>query len=79
MDSLYAVQAARITGTFTQAPTPERADARRRALRDSERLEREMARLRVQAGKERQLARQVELNMELKRLQSQLLNLRESL
>jgi len=78
-DSLVALLAARLTGTFAEARTPERAAARRRALQDSDRLEREITRLQAQAGKERQLARQVELNRELKRLQSTLIDLRESL
>lgn len=71
MNALLALMAARLTGSFTPAGSPERAAARQDALRECERLDTEIARLRAAAAKERQVARQVELNLELKRLEQQ--------
>lgn len=79
MDSVQALLAARLTGTFKTADSPEQADARRQALQECERLELEATRLRTQAAKERQLARQVELNLALKRVQAQLAAARQQL
>ena len=79
MDSVQALLAARLTGTFKAADSPEQAGARRRALQDCERLELEATRLRTQAAKEKQLARQVELNLALKRVQTQLAAARRQL
>jgi hypothetical protein len=72
MECLQALQASRHTGAFKVAVTPESAHARRLALRECERLEVEAARLRTQAAKEKQLPRQVELNLALKRVQAEL-------
>lgn len=71
MDKLLALHAARVTGAFVPPDSPEHAGARREALREVERLDGEIARLRTVAVKEKQLARQVELNLELKRLERQ--------
>ncbi|MCE8039759.1 DUF4391 domain-containing protein [Halomonas sp. MCCC 1A11062] len=79
MDSVQALLAAKLTGTFKAADSPEQASARRHALRECDRLEAEAARLRTQAGKEKQLARQVELNLALKRVLAQLAAAREQL
>lgn len=72
MECLQALQAARHTGVFKVADTPENAHARRLALQECERLGAEAARLRTQAAKEKQLPRQVELNLALKRVQAEL-------
>ena len=66
VDVLLALEAARRTGRFEIPEVAERRAARREALRDCARLEAEMARLRAAAAKEKQMARQVELNLELK-------------
>lgn len=79
MDSVQALLAARLTGTFKAADSPEQAAARRQALQECERLELEATRLRTQAAKEKQLARQVELNLALKRVQAQLAAARQQL
>ena len=79
MDSVQALLAARLTGTFKAADTPEQAAARRQALQECERLELEATRLRTQAAKEKQLARHVELNLALKRVQAQLTAARQQL
>jgi hypothetical protein len=69
MDCLTAAEAARITGRFRLAEDADQAAARREALRTCLRLEREAARLRSQAAKERQMAKRVDLNLALQRLQ----------
>lgn len=79
MDCLTAWQAAKVTGTFTTTGTPAQAAARREALRTCQRLELESARLRGLATKEKQMARQVELNLALKRLSAELSSVREQL
>ena len=79
MDSVQALLAARLTGTFKAADSPEQAVARRQALQECQRLEQEEARLRTLAAKEKQLARQVELNLALKRVQAQLAAARQQL
>ena len=70
IDTLLAMQAAQVTGTFATPATLEHAATRREALQDYARLEAEITRLRVVAEKEKQLSRQVELNLELKRVQA---------
>lgn len=79
IDGVQALLAARFTGTFKAADTPEQAAARRQALQECERLELDATRLRTQAAKEKQLARQVELNLALKRVQAQLAAARQQL
>jgi hypothetical protein len=72
VDCVQALLAARLTGSYQTPTTPEQAAARRQALADCERLEAEVSRLRAQALREKQLARQVELNLTLKRVQAEL-------
>lgn len=79
IDSVQALLAARLTGSFKAADSPEQAAARRQALQECERLELEATRLRTLAAKEKQLARQVELNLTLKRVQAQLAAARQQL
>lgn len=79
MDCVQALLAARLTGSYRTPTTPEQAGVRRQALADCERLEAEISRLRAQAAKEKQLARQVELNLTLKRVQAELAAARQQL
>lgn len=79
MDCLTAWQAAQYTGTFTATDTPAQAAARREALRTCQRLELESARLRALATKEKQMAKQVDLNLALKRISAELISAREQL
>lgn len=72
LDTLTAFQAAQITGVFAQSETEEQASVRRTALQNCQRLEGEAVRLRNVAAKEKQLARRVEMNIELQRLQREL-------
>lgn len=74
-----ALQAATKTGRFQLAANPGQAAARRQALEGWAQRETELARLRQQAKSERQIARQVALNLEIKRLQAELQNSRELL
>lgn len=79
IDSVQALLAARLTGSFKAADSPEQATARRQALQECDGLELEATRLRTLATKEKQLARQVELNLALKRVQAQLATARQQL
>lgn len=72
VDCVQALLAARLTGSYQTPTTAEQAAARRQALADCERLEAEVSRLRAQAAKEKQIARQVELNLALKRVKAEL-------
>ena len=79
MDNLEALLAARLTGSFKDANSPEQAAARRQGLQDCQRLELEAVSLQAKAAKEKQLARQVELNLALKHVQAQLASARKQL
>ena len=68
--TLLALQAARVTGAFAVAANSDHAAARRDALQECARLDAEIARLRATAAKEKQMARRVELNLELKRVEA---------
>jgi hypothetical protein len=70
IDTLLALQAARVTGAFTLAADAEHAAVRRGALEECARLDGEIARLRATAAKEKQMSRRVELNLELKRVEA---------
>lgn len=79
MDTVLALEVARRTGVFELPASTERSAARRAALQECARCEAESARLRAAAAKEKQLPRQVELNLKLKRLNEQLAEARERL
>lgn len=70
MDTLIALRAARITGQFRPADDVAHAEQRRFALQEVKRLDAEIAVLRSAASKARQIARQVELNLQIKRLEA---------
>ncbi len=71
LDTVVTLLAAAVTGTFTVASSPELAAARRTALAECVRLEVQIASLRAAATKECQVARQVELNLDIKCLEAQ--------
>jgi hypothetical protein len=79
IDTLLALHAARMTGVFTQPTSAQHAVARREALRECTGLRTQIAALRTAAAKETQIARQVEINLELKRMQAALAAARERL
>lgn len=71
IDALAALLAARVTGVFTRSRSPEEAEVRRNALAECVRLDARIASLRAAAAKEKQLSRQVAMNMELQRIQAE--------
>jgi hypothetical protein len=72
IDTLMALQAAHVTGAFAMPTNAGKAEQRREALQESARLDKEIARLRATAAKEKQMSRRVDLNLELKRLEAAL-------
>ncbi len=72
IDRLAALEAAQITGTFAPPHSGDRASAVREGLDTYARLQRDIAALRAQAEKAKQINRRVELNLEIKRLEAAL-------
>lgn len=70
LDTLCALEAARLSGRFAALPTAEARGARREALAETTRLDADISRLRAAASGEKQMARHVELNLELKRAEA---------
>jgi len=79
LDSMVAMNTAILTGSFALAENAEYAAARRNALRECGVLHEEIVRLRTLATKERQIPRQVELNLELKRIEAELATTKQKL
>jgi len=79
MDCLIAWKAAQYTGSFTRTATSGQATVRREALRICQQLELESSRIRALAVKEKQIAKQVDLNLELRRIDAELATAREQL
>lgn len=79
MDTVAALDIARETGRFHPSPTREQAAERHQALQQCRELQARLQQLRTQAQKERQLARQVALNQELRAGQAQLQALKQRL
>lgn len=77
--SVEAILAAKISGKLAPATEPALQDTRRQALADHSRLQRDIAALRAQAMKEKQVNRRAELNMALKRLRAELAGVERSL
>lgn len=69
IDTLIALQASQLTGAFTLATTKEAAIARQEAVQKCRELETKIVVLRNAAVKEKQMARRVELNLEIKGLE----------
>ena len=69
---IEALAAADITGSYVAPSGPENAAVRREALESHERLTKQIAAIRAQAGKEKQIRRRVDLNVKLKRLEEEL-------
>jgi hypothetical protein len=72
INCLEAFQAAQITGRFVPSTSNESALARREALVEYDRLVRQIAALCAQAERESQINRRVDLNLEIKRLETEL-------
>lgn len=72
LDTAVALQASALTGVFRMLDSAERAQERRQALHASIALQSEIASLRSAAAKTSQMARQVELNLQIRRLEAEL-------
>lgn len=70
IDTLLALLAAEVTGRFAMATSADHASARREALGECARCDAEITRLRSVAATEKQVARQVELNLQIKRAEA---------
>lgn len=79
LDTVVALQAALVTGAFTLLDSAERAQQRRQALHVSLTLQGQIACLRSVASKASQMARQVQFNLEIQRLQAELAAVRTRL
>jgi hypothetical protein len=79
IDTLVALVAARLTGTFALVASAPEADARRAATSEYARVEAEIGRVRRLAARETQVSRQVELNQQLGRLRTTLAEARTKL
>lgn len=66
IDTATALQAAALTGQFTTSPNRVEAAARRTALHQCHDLKAHIAQLRTRASNEKQLPRQVALNLEIR-------------
>ena len=78
-DRIAALEAARITGTFVVPGATEQGAALKDGLAEYTRIERELVGLRARAKKEKQVGRRVELNVAIKRLESELATIRGQL
>lgn len=79
LERIAALEAARITGTFAPPHAAAHAAALQSGLEMYSLLKREIALLRAQATKEKQLNRRVQLNLDLKKLESKLADVTKSL
>lgn len=79
LDTVVALQVALVTGAFALLDSAERTQQRHQALHASLALQSQIASLRSHAAKASQMARQVGLNLEIKRLQAELAKLRTQL
>ena len=79
IDRILAFHASRLTGKFETAASPEIARLRQESLLKCARLESEISRLRSLAKKEKQMARQIDLNLELKGVEASLATTKQKL
>ena len=76
MDTIAALDVAQETGSFVPSVSRAKAEARHAALQQLRDLRAQAGELRVRAAKERQMARQVALNEELRGINAQMEELR---
>ena len=79
IDREAALEAARITGVFELSHLEDRASGIRDGLSEHARLTRDIALLRAQASKEKQVNRRVKLNVEIRALEATLAHVTQSL
>jgi len=72
IDRVMALESARITGIYVPPDSEERSKAMWLGLNAHANLTRELALLRAQAAKEKQINRRIELNLQIKRLEADL-------
>lgn len=77
IDTTTALQVAELTGQFSPSTNQEDAAARRATLHQCVELKTSIAQLRTQAAKEKQMPRQVALNLEIRSAQASLQDLLE--
>jgi len=71
IDTMTALQAARITGRFVTSTSPEQAAAQRAALHRCREIDGLVASRRLAAAKEKQIARQMAINLDIERLEQE--------
>ncbi len=76
---ILALEAARVTGRYAPPSTAEAAARLRQSLEELGRQQRQLAALRTQARKEKQINRRVELNLEIQRITTAIDDCRQSL
>ena len=79
IDTVLALQAAEVTGSFSLPASPTAAAGRAAALRETRRLDNSIAEIRAAAVKEKQIRRRVEMNLKLARLRADRDEMRERL
>ena len=79
IDRVAVLEAAKITGSFILPDSADHASVLRDGLDAYTRLQRDVTVLRAQATKEKQLSRLVDLNLEIKRLETELATVTERL
>lgn len=72
LNGIVALNASSITGRFARTESPEQTSELRQHIAAHNQFLGELAALRTEAGKEKQMNRLVELNLKIKRLESQL-------
>lgn len=72
LERITALRATQVTGSFIVAESPGDTADRRAALAEYARLTRDLTALRLRAGREKQLNRRVELNLDSKRVEASL-------
>jgi len=72
LERVAALEAAAVTGVFVLPTSAEGAAAQRDALAARSKLQRELATLRAQAKREKQVNRRVELNLAIRQLEAEL-------
>lgn len=72
LDTVVALQASALMGTFTLLDSTERALQRHQALHASIALQGRIASLRSAVAKASQMARQVETNLQIRKLEAEL-------
>jgi hypothetical protein len=78
LDRVAALEAAQITGTFAPPESTDRGATVREGLDTHAQLQRDLTVLRAKAKKEKQINRRVELNLEIKRLEAELVRIQNT-